>query len=349
MAPNYHPVSNLPFLSKVLDRCVVNQFTAHCNTNNLFPGYQLAYRNNYSCKTAMIKIINDCLWTMENQIVTVLIATDLSTAFDTVDHEILFEVLNKKFGLQNTALWWFESYLRLRSCKVSVHGGHSKEHQLPFLVPQGSVAGPVLYNAYASMLQQVVQSPIKLHGFRDDHAIKDSFMPDNIIKAESNVIRSLEGCTTSIKGWMDENRLQVNSAKTDFILIGSRQQLVKWKTNSILANGETIQRSSSIKYLGALIDERLSFKQYITSKCKMAKWNLQKLTAIRSVLTDDVCKTLVSALVLSHLDYANAILSSLPEVDIKKCSGSRTWLHSWYLIVQKWKVLHGVLEVFIGY
>ena len=75
--------------------------------------------------------------------------------------------------MQNTALQWFDSYLRPRSCKVSVHSVHSKEHQLPFLVPQGSVAGPVLYNAYASTLQQVVKSPIKLHGFTDDHAIKD--------------------------------------------------------------------------------------------------------------------------------------------------------------------------------
>ena len=56
---------------------------------------------------------------------------------------------------------------------------------------------------------------------------------------------------------MDENKLWMNSAKTDFIFIGSRQQLVKCKTNSILANGEIIQRSSSIKYLGPLIDERL--------------------------------------------------------------------------------------------
>ena len=204
-APNYSPVSNLPFLSKVLERCVVNQFTAHYDTNNLFPGYQSAYRRNYCCEMALIKIINDCLWAMENQMVTALVAIDLSAACDTVDHEILLEVLNKKFGMQNTALWGFDSYLRPRSCKVSVHGVHSKEHQLPFSVPQGSVAGPVLYNAYASMLQQVVQSPITLHGFEDDHAIKDSFMPDNIIKAESNVIRSLEGCTTSIKRWMDEN------------------------------------------------------------------------------------------------------------------------------------------------
>ena len=102
-----------------------------------------------------------------------------------------------------------------------------------------------------------------------------------------------------------------------FLLVQDKQ-LVKCKTNSILALGEIIQRSSRIKYLGALIDERLSFKQFITSKCKIAMWNLQKLKAIRSVLTDNVCKTLVSALVLSHLHYANAILSSLPKVDIKK-------------------------------
>ena len=143
-------------------------------------------------------------------------------------------------------------------------------------------------------------------------------MPDNIIDLESYVITSLESCITSIKHWMNGNRLRMNSAKADFIFIGSRQQLAKCKTTSILVCDEFVQRSSVIKYLGALIDERLSFKQFINSKCRMAMWNLQKLKAIRNVLTDDSCKTLVSALVLSHLDYANAILSGLPEVDIKK-------------------------------
>ena len=109
--------------------------------------------------------------------VTAMVAIDLSAAFDTVDHAILLDVLNKKFGLHNITLKWFNDYLSFRSCKVSLHGVHSKEHQLPFLVPQGSVAGPVLYNAYASTLQHVVQSPIKLYGFADDHTIKDSFMP----------------------------------------------------------------------------------------------------------------------------------------------------------------------------
>ena len=150
VASNYHPVSNLSFLSKVLKRCVVNQFTAHCDTTKLLPGYQSAYRINYSCETALIKITNDCLWAMENQMVTAVVVINLSVAFDMVDHEILLEVLNEKFGLQETALKWFDNYLRQRSCKASVHGEHSKEHQLPFSAPQVSMAGPVLYSAYAT-------------------------------------------------------------------------------------------------------------------------------------------------------------------------------------------------------
>ena len=112
------------------------------------------------------------------------------------------------------------------------------------------VVGPGLYNAYTSTLQNVVQLPIKLYGFADDHTIKDSFMPDNIINLASYVIAAIESCITSIKHWMDGKRLKINSAKTDFILIGSRQQLAKCKTTSILANDEIVQRSSIIKYFG---------------------------------------------------------------------------------------------------
>ena len=92
---NYCPVSNLSFLGKVLECCVLNQFDQHCNKYSLMPEYQSAYRKNFSCETALVKIINDCLWNMENQQVTSIVAIDLSAAFDTVDHQILIDVLNK--------------------------------------------------------------------------------------------------------------------------------------------------------------------------------------------------------------------------------------------------------------
>ena len=72
---------------------------------------------------------------------------------------------------------------------------------LIFSVPQGSVAGLVLYNAYASTLKEVVSSSIELHGFADDHMIKDSFKP--IADQESRVIQTLGQCTSDIKDWMD--------------------------------------------------------------------------------------------------------------------------------------------------
>ena len=75
---NYHPVSNLSFLSKVLECCVLKQFDEHCSKYGLMPEYQLAHRKNFSCETALVKTINDCPRNMENQQVTAIVVIDLS-------------------------------------------------------------------------------------------------------------------------------------------------------------------------------------------------------------------------------------------------------------------------------
>ena len=93
---------------------------------------------------------------------------------------------------------------------------HSKEKPLSFSVPQGSVADPDLYNTYASTLIEVVTPSIDLHGFADDHMIKDSFKP--ISEEECRTIHTLEQCTSNIKDWMDANWLCMNSAKTEFLI-----------------------------------------------------------------------------------------------------------------------------------
>ena len=85
---NYHPVSNLSFLSKLLGKCVMNHVNEHCKLHKLLPDSQSAYCCGYSCETAIIRLVNDILCTMENQNVTAVMALDLSVAFDTVNHEI---------------------------------------------------------------------------------------------------------------------------------------------------------------------------------------------------------------------------------------------------------------------
>ena len=151
------------------------------------PDYHSAYRANFSCETALLKLTNDLLWVMEHQEVTPLVAIDLSAAFDTVDHDLLLSILSKKFGVVNNALTWFNSYLRLRRFQVQIDDTKSKEIELPFSVPQGSCAGQVLYSAYASTLQEVIYDldgssstyqPIDLHGFADNHAYKNCLQPN---------------------------------------------------------------------------------------------------------------------------------------------------------------------------
>ena len=113
----------------------------HCDENNLMPDYQSAYRANFSCETALLKLTNDLLWAMEHQEVTPLVAIDLSAAFDMVDHDLLLSILSEKFGVVNNVLKWFNLYLRPRRFQVQIDDIKSKETELPFSVPQGSCAG----------------------------------------------------------------------------------------------------------------------------------------------------------------------------------------------------------------
>ena len=94
---------------------------------------------------------------MENKYVTAMITINFSAAFNTVDHDILLNTLCYKFGISGNAIEWVNSHLRPRSCKVNIKNSYSTERQLNFLVPQGSVAGPVLYLAYAITLEEVIK------------------------------------------------------------------------------------------------------------------------------------------------------------------------------------------------
>ena len=155
---------------------MLHQFIQHCDDGNLLPDYQSAYRKNYSCETALVGIFEDILWAMERQRVTAVVAIDLSAAFDTVDHNIILDVLTKRFGVKNNALNWFDNYLRPRGLKVNVGNEYSVEPPLSFSVPQGSGAGPSIYSSYASTMKDIVQKSIDIHGYADDHSLKRSFV-----------------------------------------------------------------------------------------------------------------------------------------------------------------------------
>ena len=314
---SYRPVSNLPFLSKLLEKCAMDRINEHCRLHRLVPEYPSAYRSGYSCETAIVKLMDDILWAMENQSITAIMALDLSAAFDTVDHGILSSVLKYNFGLRGTVLNWFNSYLENRSCKVSIGEEYSSMRELPFSVPQGSCAGAQLFNLYCSTVQEIVNPPLTLHGFADDHAVGNRFKPGEGGE-EARCMCELEECAANLKEWMNENRLKMNNEKTEFILFGSKPQLEKCETKALNVDNTEIESTNRMKYLGVILDQNLNLKKHITAKCQTAMLNIQRIKNIRHLLTQEATEILVLGTVISHLDYCNSILVGLPGVDIAK-------------------------------
>lgn len=313
---NYRPVSNLSFLSKLIEKSALYRLNGHVNENDLLPTNQSAYRRFHSCESALLRLVNDILDGMEHQEVTALLALDLSAAFDTVDHSILLDVLECQYGVCGSALQWVDSYLRPRSCRVSVNSYISSERELDCSVPQGSCLGPWLYLTYAGTIFDIVPPSVTVYGFADDHTANKRFQPT--AAEEASAIQELQDCAFTINDWMNSNKLKMNSSKTEFILFGSRLQLKKCITKDIKVCNDIVESKNCIRYLGAFLDESLNFKEHIKRKCQTAMLNYFKIKSIRKYLSKEATETLVLSLVISHLDYCNIILYGISQNELSK-------------------------------
>ena len=314
---NFRLVSNLSFISKIIERCLLLQLSDHCDNCGLQPDYQSAYREHYSCETAVLKLSNDILWAMEKQHVTCLVALDLSVVFDTVDHPTLLSVLKHKFGVEDKALQWFDQYLRPRSFQVTINGNYSSDKDLSVSVPQGSCAGANIFNLSCSPLHEVIPPDLQLSGFADDHSVRKPFNASKR-EEESDTLSSMETCMLNIKNWMDEMRLKMNPAKTEFIYFGFAKQLSKCTIHNLNVAGDLIQRTDLICYLGAWLDAGLTFKHHITKKYQIAMMNFVCIRSIRHLLDVDTTASLCLSLCISHIDFCNSLLYGIPQVSLQK-------------------------------
>ena len=107
---------------------------------------------------------------------TAVIILDLSAAFNMVEHNLLLEVLDERFGIKDKALHWYEQYLKPRIFRVCIIDNYSQEKTMEFSVPQGSTQGAFLFISYASTLDEVVPNDLQLNGFADVHSIQKDFL-----------------------------------------------------------------------------------------------------------------------------------------------------------------------------
>ena len=168
---NYRPISNLPFLSKLIERVVLSRLQSHLHYINFANHTQYGYKKKHSTETLLVKFLNDILVGIDKNTGTVVLLTDLSAAFDTVDHRRLLNILSHELNINGKAFQWFKSFLLNRTQRVLVGTTLSDPLELSFGVPQGSVLGPVLFNIYVHSLSSVFsQSGFQNLSYADDNA-----------------------------------------------------------------------------------------------------------------------------------------------------------------------------------
>ena len=229
---NDKPVSNLNLISKVLERVSAAQLQTHLDEAGLMTAFQLAYRNHHATtESALLNIHNDILLNMAKGSVTALTFLDLSAALDTIDHTILLDRFNGYYGIIELAL-----DLSGRTHSVKVGSTLSHPVALQYVVPQGSVLGPILFSLYTNPISSIIHShsSINYYFYADDTQLYIALSPANF----SHSIQKLKNCLNDIQNFMFPNKSKFSPDKTEFILIGSKnncKQLLPYFPINILA------------------------------------------------------------------------------------------------------------------
>ena len=305
---NYRPVSNLTFLSKLLERAAHHQLMEYINLNNLLPDVQSAYRRNRSTETAVLRVLSDAYLAADRGLVTLLGFLDLSAAFDTVDHHILIKRMHNTFGIGDCALKWITSYMDKRTQFVRFGGTVSATTMVIAGVPQGSVLGPALFICYTSgVIKIIIDAGLNVHAYADDLQIYGHSSTSDAMRLAA----VMSSCIETVNTWMASNRLRLNPSKTEFIWLGSSRRLENIPSDPITVSGVNIPISKNVRDLGIYIDGALSLDVHVNNVVRLCFFHLRQLRLIRRSLTVDAAHYLVRALIHSRLDYCNSIMAGI--------------------------------------
>ena len=297
-ACNYRPISLLSIFDKLLEKVVRNRLYYHLQRNNILYDYQFGFRHNHSTTLALIEVIDSILQNLDNRETVLGIYFDLQKAFDTVNHDILLYKLHN-YGVRGVVYDWFKNYLTDRYQYTTVNKTNSPTAKVTCGVPQGSVLGPLLFLVYVNDIASSVPNN-KLRIFADD---------TNLFIAGDNtdsVTQVADIALDALYKWFVANKLSVNLDKTCFMVFPDS------KTDDVrlTLNGIQIKKVTSCRYLGVIIDNKLSWAEHI----KHVYNKLVRYTSIfyklRNILPNKVLHDVYFALVHSHLMYAIEIYAN---------------------------------------
>ena len=218
------PISNHSFILKILEKVISNRIRSHICISGLSNMLQSANKKFHSTETALLKLHNDTNLNIDNGKVTALTLLVLSTAFDTIDHDILNTRLSTWYGISSIALSWFTSYITDIRQSIKIGNCFSVMLRTSCDVPLGSVLGPLLFTLYTAPLRSVIQSHnMDHHLYADDTQIYFSLTTPDTYRS----LNQARDCLQDVSLWMKNSKLKLNEDKTEFLIIGTSTQRAK--------------------------------------------------------------------------------------------------------------------------
>ena len=304
---NYRPVSVLCVLSKIFEKIMYNRVAAFLEIFKILHDNQYGFRKKSSTHVALLTFIDKVIEAIENGEYAIGVFLDFSKAFDTVDHQILLNKLDH-YGIRGCALSWFKSYLSRRLQYVTYNGSQSSQQMIKCGVPQGSILGPLLFLIYINDLCIVCKSTEPVL-FADD---------TNLFSSGSNAISLQDGVNNNlaiIAEWLKVNKLSLKIKKTHFMCFSAKNK--SHPGISLQIDGEAIAEVNKSKFLGVVIDNKLSWKDHISFVCRKVARGIGVIIKARKVLHNESLKCLYYSFIYPYMIYCNQVWGSACKTNIE--------------------------------
>ena len=316
---NYRPVSTLPIFGKILEKIIYSRLYSFFSHSNIIYDQQFGFRKKHSTCHAINFSVCEVLKNIEKKRHVLGIFIDLSKAFDTLEHNKLLTKL-EYFGIRGTAHKLLKSYLTSRDQLTSFHRVSSDKCKVEYGVPQGSVLGPLLFLLYINDIVNC-SSEGNFVLFADDTNIFVSGATAREAYDSANAV--LEKVTE----YMDANQLHINVSKCCFIhfkpnlsrgtLTCARAQIYDRNCKLFLGN-ETIKKVESTKFLGVIIDEKLSWEAHIRFLEARLNSCIIMIKRIKKYVPQTEYLRIYNALFMSHLSYCISCWGGVPSYKLEK-------------------------------
>lgn len=298
---SYRPISILPTFSKILEMAICMQLTSYLIEEDILTSCQHGYLKGKSTQTAVFEFITEVLSALEDSQIMITLMLDLSKAFDSLSHDLIFDKL-QSYGIKGTELNWFRSYLTNRRHRVVIF--QNNEETLSDVaptelgVPQGSILGPILFIIFLNDLSMITDSKpyIKMINYADDTdlSIKADTFPETANLVKTTLAQASE--------WFKDNNLQMNTEKTKAILFKTTHAGFQTPTNIQMTNS-TVHLQKSGHFLGLHIDESLNWNEHISELRTNLSSICYTLGVLRKHLDSTSLKTIYQAVFESKMRY----------------------------------------------